>query len=96
MEAIQQLIDSSIQSGGLILVIAIIFVCALLAAFGIATLLASRSDARRRLAGPTGLEAGGDLLSGGNLRLSAPLTGVGGLFERISRFILPRGAIEPR
>jgi tight adherence protein C len=95
MEAIRQLLDSGIQSGGLILVVVIIFVCALLAAYGVASLVASRSDARRRLAGPTGLEAGGDLLSGGNLRLAAPLTGVGGLFERISQFVLPKGAIEP-
>ena len=95
MEAVRQLLESMIQSGGLILVVVIIFVCALLTAYGIATLVTSRSDARRRLAGPTGLEAGGDLLSGGNIRLSAPLTGVGGLFERISRIVLPKGAIEP-
>ncbi len=95
MEAIQQLIQSTIQSGGLILVILIVFLTALLAAYGVATLIASRSDASRRLAGPTGLEAGGDLLSGGNLRLAAPLTGVGGTFEKISHFILPKGALEP-
>lgn len=95
MEAIRQLLDSVVQSGGLLLVVMIIFVCALLAAFGIATLATSRSDARRRLAGATGLAAGGDLLSGGSLRITAPLTGVGGLFERIAQFILPKGAMEP-
>jgi len=96
MEAIRQLLESLVTSGGLILVVIAIFVCALLAAYGIATLITSRSDARRRLAGgATGLAAGGDLLSGGNIRLSAPLTGVGGLFERLSRFILPKGALEP-
>lgn len=95
MEAIRQLLDSVVQSGGLLLVVMIIFVCALLAAFGIATLATSRSDARRRLAGATGLAAGGDLLSGGSLRITAPLTGIGGLFERIAQFILPKGAMEP-
>lgn len=95
MEAIRQLLDSVVQSGGLLLVVMIIFVCALLAAFGVATLATSRSDARRRLAGATGLAAGGDLLSGGSLRITAPLTGVGGLFERIAQFILPKGAMEP-
>lgn len=95
MEAIRQLLDSVVQSGGLLLVVMIIFVCALLAAFGIATLATSRSDARRRLAGATGLAAGGDLLSGGSLRITAPLTGVGGLFERIAQIILPKGAMEP-
>lgn len=95
MEAIRQLLDSVVQSGGLLLVVMIIFVCALLAAFGIATLATSRSDARRRLAGATGLAAGGDLLSGGSLRITAPLTGVGGLFERIAQFILPKGVMEP-
>lgn len=95
MEAIRQLLDSVVQSGGLLLVVMIIFVCALLAAFGIATLATSRSDARRRLAGATGLAAGGDLLSGGSLRITAPLTGVGGLFERIAQFILPKRAMEP-
>lgn len=95
MEAIRQLLDSAIASGGLVLVVVLIFVCALLAAYGIGSLVTARSDARRRLAGPTGLEAGGDLLSGGNLRLAAPLTGVGGTFERISQFVLPKGAIEP-
>ncbi len=95
MEAIRQLLDSVVQSGGLLLVVVIIFVCALLAAFGVATLATSRSDARRRLAGATGLAAGGDLLSGGSLRITAPLTGVGGLFERIAQIILPKGAMEP-
>lgn len=95
MEAIRQLLDSVVQSGGLLLVVMIIFVCALLAAFGIATLATSRSDARRRLAGATGLAAGGDLLSGGTLRITAPLTGVGGLFEKIAQFILPKGVMEP-
>ncbi|MCZ6452693.1 MAG: hypothetical protein O6909_00500, partial [Alphaproteobacteria bacterium] len=95
MEAIRQLLDSVVQSGGLLLVVMIIFVCALLAAFGIATLATSRSDARRRLAGATGLAAGGDLLSGGSLRITAPLTGVGGMFERIAQIILPKGAMEP-
>ena len=95
MEAIRQLLDSVVQSGGLLLVVVIIFVCSLLAAFGVATLATSRSDARRRLAGATGLAAGGDLLSGGSLRITAPLTGVGGLFERIAQFILPKGAMEP-
>ena len=95
MEAIRQLLDSVVQTGGLLLVVMIIFVCALLAAFGVATLATSRSDARRRLAGATGLAAGGDLLSGGSLRITAPLTGVGGLFERIAQFILPKGAMEP-
>ncbi|MCZ6592866.1 MAG: type II secretion system F family protein [Alphaproteobacteria bacterium] len=41
------------------------------------------------------MAAGGDLLSGGSLRITAPLTGVGGLFERIAQFILPKGAMEP-
>lgn len=95
MEAIRQLLDSVVQSGGLLLVVVIVFVCSLLAAFGVATLATSRSDARRRLAGATGLAAGGDLLSGGSLRITAPLTGVGGLFERIAQFILPKGAMEP-
>lgn len=95
MEALRQLLETSSQSGGLLLVVVAIFVCALLAAFGIATLFTSRSDARRRLASETGLAAGGDLLAGGSLRLTAPLTGIGGLFEKISRFILPKGAIEP-
>ncbi len=95
MEAIRQLLDSVVQSGGLLLVVVIIFVCALLAAFGIATLATSRSDARRRLAGATGLAAGGDLLTGGSLRITAPLAGVGGLFDRIAQFILPKGAMEP-
>ena len=95
MEAIRQLLDSVVQSGGLLLVVVIIFVCALLAAFGVATLVTSRSDARRRLAGATGLAAGGDLLSGGSLRITAPLTGIGGLFERIAQIILPKGAMQP-
>lgn len=97
MEAIRQLLDSVIQSSGLMLVVVAIFVCALLAAFGIATLITSRQDASRRLAGAgaTGLAAGGDLLSGGSLRLSAPLTGVGGLFERIAHAVMPKGAMEP-
>jgi tight adherence protein C len=95
MEAIRQLLDTVSQSGGLLLVIVAIFVCALLAAFGFATLFTSRSDARRRLATETGLAAGGDMLAGGSLRLTAPLTGVGGIFERISQFILPKSAIEP-
>lgn len=95
MEAIRQLLESTVNSGGLLLVVVAIFVCSLLAAFGLATLFTSRSDARRRLAGETGLAAGGDLLAGGSLRLTAPLTGVGGLFEKISRYILPKGAIEP-
>jgi len=97
MDAIRQLLQSLTESGGLVLVVAAIFVCALLAAYGIATLVTARSDARRRIAagGASGLAAGGDLLSGGNLRLSAPLTGFGGLFERLSRFILPKGAMEP-
>jgi len=95
MEAIRQLLDSVVQTGGLLFVVMIIFVCALLAAFGVATLATSRSDARRRLAGATGLAAGGDLLSGGSLRITAPLTGVGGLFERIAQIILPKGAMEP-
>ena len=95
MEAIRQLLQSVVESGGIVLILAAVFVCALLASYGVATLIAARSDTRRRLAGASGLEAGGDLLQGGNLRLSTPLTGVGGLFERISQFILPRGAIEP-
>ena len=95
MEAIRQLLDSVVQSGGLLLVVVIIFVCALLSAFGVATLATTRSDARRRLAGATGLAAGGDLLTGGSLRITAPLAGVGGLFDRIAQFILPKGAMEP-
>lgn len=96
METIRQLFDTAIEFGGLLLVVGIIFVCALLAAYGIAALISSRSEANRRLAGNnTGLAGGGDLLSGGSLRLTAPLTGVGGVFERISQFILPKGAIEP-
>ncbi len=95
MEAIRQLLDSVVQSGGLLLVVVIIFVCALLSAFGVATLATSRSDARRRLAGATGLAAGGDLLTGGSLRITAPLAGVGGLFDRIAQIILPKGAMEP-
>lgn len=95
MEAIRQILESTIDSGGLLLVVVAIFVCALLAAFGIVTLFTSRSDARRRLAGETGLAAGGDLLAGGSLRLTTPLTGVGGLFEKLSGYILPKGAIEP-
>lgn len=95
MEAFRQLFENTIDTGGLLLVVVAIFVCALLAAFGIATLVTSRSDARRRLATETGLAAGGDLLSGGSLRLTAPLSGIGGLFEKLSRIILPKGAIEP-
>lgn len=95
MEAIRQLFETTIQSGGLLLVVVAIFVCALLAAFGIATLFTSRTDTRRRLAADTGLAAGGDMLAGGSLRLTVPLTGVGGLFEKISQFVLPKGAIEP-
>ena len=95
MEAIRQLLDSTVQSSGLMLVIVAFFVCALMAAFGIATLVSSRSDASRRLAGATGLAAGGDLLSGGSIRITAPLTGVGGMFERIAQLILPKSAIEP-
>ena len=95
MEAIRQLLDSVVQSGGLLLVVVIIFVCALLSAFGVATLATSRSDARRRLAGATGLAAGGDLLTGGSLRVTAPLAGVGGLFDRIAQIFLPKGAMEP-
>lgn len=95
MEAIRQLFETTLQSGGLLLVVVAIFVCALLAAFGIATLFTSRTDTRRRLAADTGLAAGGDMLAGGSLRLTVPLTGVGGLFEKISQFVLPKGAIEP-
>jgi len=95
MEALRQLFGTVIQSGGLLLVVVMIFVCALLAVSGVATLVTSRTDTRRRLAAESGLAAGGDLLSGGSLRLTAPLTGVGGLFERISQFVLPKGAIEP-
>ncbi len=95
MEAIRQFLENTVQSGGLLLVVVAIFVCSLLAAFGIATLFTTRSDTRRRLAAETGLAAGGDMLPGGSLRLTAPLAGIGGFFERISRFILPKGAIEP-
>ncbi len=95
MEAIRQILESVLDSGGLVLIVAAIFVCALLAAYGVTTLIAARNDARRRLAGETGLAAGGDLLSGGSLRLTAPLTGVGGMFERLSQIFLPKGAMEP-
>lgn len=54
MEAIRQFLDSVVQSSGLLLVIVAIFVCSLMAAFGIATLISSRSAASRRLAGATG------------------------------------------
>jgi tight adherence protein C len=95
MEAIRQLLDSIVQSSGLVLVVGAIFVCALLGTFGIATLVTSRSDARRRLAGETGLAAGGDLLNAGSLRLTAPLTGVGGLFDRLAGLIMPKGEMAP-
>ena len=95
MEAIRQFLDSVVQSSGLLLVIVAIFVCSLMAAFGIATLISSRSAASRRLAGATGLAAGGDLLSGGSLRLTTPLTGVSGIFERIAQIIMPKGEIAP-
>jgi tight adherence protein C len=92
MAFMEQLAESMAGSGGLVLILALVFSCALLLSFGIATIVNERAETRRRLLGGEEHYAAG---SHGGLSQRDPLQGLGGTMERIAQFILPGGQMEP-